>query len=196
MKRIAIALSIIAVLGMFSPCFSAQPIQVPHENPATTQDSLDTVSLLLSYSNIFNLAADRQYQDALEILNELSQTELPDELRYIIDLYGTRGQQLFTMLNDTKFLLDEAETLVSKYHIEEAREKLGQAEAIVMDSGSLLKDIATATDILSDRLHAFAVSPIRIRQVHGRLTESLNRVRQLIYELNYSIQSFDERSFG
>jgi len=73
MKRLAIALSIIVLLAVLSPCLSslAQPTHIPHQNPAWAKDSPGLTSLLLFYSNAFELASISQYQDAQILLDEL-----------------------------------------------------------------------------------------------------------------------------
>lgn len=196
MKRLVITLSIIAILGMFSPGFSilAQPTQVPHQNPTTAKGALDTAALLLSYGNVFNLATTRQYKDAQDILSALKQADLPDELRYIIDRYSTLSQQWLTMLNNLDFLLDEASTLLSRHQINDAKQRLDEAETAIHDSQFLLEDIAAATDTLNDELGVSAASATSyIKQTHDRLEESLRRLRELINEFNQLRQSLTER---
>ena len=113
MKRLAIVLSIIILLAMLSPGFSilAQPTHTPHENPITAKSSPDLTTLLLSYSNVLNLAAISKYQDAQNLLKELERTNIPDELRHIIERYNTLSHRLLTTLNNMEYLLDEASTL-------------------------------------------------------------------------------------
>jgi len=195
MKRLAIILSIVIVLGILSPCFSilAQPTQVPHQNPATAKGSLDAAALMLSYANTFNLASLRQYQNARNILNELKHTDIPAELRYIIDRYNNLSEQLLTTLNNLEFLLDEATTLISRQNTGGAKEKLDEAEAATDDALFLLEDIEAATDTLSDKLGVFAASVTsRIKQAYNRLEESQHRLRQLINEFNQLRASITE----
>ena len=187
MKRLAIVLSIIILLAMLSPGFSilAQPTQTPHENPITAKSSPDLTTLLLSYSNVFNLAALSQYQDAQSMLKELERTNIPDELRYIIERYNTLSHQLLTTLNNAEYLLDEASTLFSNNQPGEANEKLDSAEATIHDAQSMLDDIEAATDTLADNLGVFAASAdSQLKQAYERQQENLSRLRQLINELN------------
>ena len=101
MKRLAITLSIVILLTVLSPCLSslAQPTHIPHQNPAWAKDSPGLTSLLLFYSNAFELASISQYQDAQILLDELEYANIPDELRYIVDRYSTLSRQLFTTIS-------------------------------------------------------------------------------------------------
>ena len=196
MKRLVIAVSILIMLGMISPGLPtlAQPVQVPHENPATAAGSLDMAALLLSYSQIINLATSHQYLNAQDVLNELRRADFPDELRYIIDRYSNLCQKLFTTLDNLESLLDEASTLLAHNQIHEAKQRLDNAEADIQDARSLLEDIEAATATLSNKLGVLA-SPAasQISQAHARLEESIQRLRELIDRLNKLRQSLTER---
>jgi archaellum component FlaC len=196
MKRLVITLSVLAVLVMISPSLPtlAQPTQVPHENPTIVTGSLDKAGLLLSYSKIIKLAADRRYQNAQDVLNELGHADIPDELRYITDRYRDICQQLFTTLDNLESLLDEASTLLARHQIHEAKQRLDNAQVDILDASSLLEDIEVATDTLSDQLGVFA-SPAasQISQAYARLEESIQRLRELIDELNNLWQSLTGR---
>lgn len=194
MKRLVIVLLIIAALGIFFPSFSilAQPVKAPHENPNIATDSLDTVSLMLFYGNIFDLANARQYQDAQGLLNELGEANIPDELRYIIDRYNTLSQQLFTSLINLDSLLDEASSLVARNQIDDAQKRLDSAELAVRDTQSLLKDIEAATNTLGDKLGvSTAAGPVK--QAYQRLIESTQRLRKLIDEFDQLRQRLTEK---
>jgi len=193
MKKLVIILSIIAILGMIAPGLPtlAQPSQVPHENPDVATDSLDTATLLLSYSKIINIATSRKYQSAQDVLNELERADFPNELRYIIDRYSNLCQQLFTTLDNLESLLDEASVLLAHYQIPEAKQRLYNAGADIQDASLLLEDIEVATDTLSEQLGVFAASATgQTRQAHARLEESiawLNQLIDILYNLQHSL---------
>ena len=194
MKRLAFVLSIVILLAMFFPGFSilARPTHTPHENPVTAKSSLDTVALLLSYGNVFNLAAVRQYQSAQSMLNELEQSNIPDELKYLTDRYNLLSSQLFTTLNNIESLLDEASTLFSNDQHSEAKEKLDSAEATIHDAQFLLEDIKAATNVLAKTLGVFATSAnSQIKQAYERLEQNLQRLRQLTNDLNQLRESLE-----
>lgn len=187
MKRLALALSIIILLVILSPVFSiyAQPSHTPHENPATTGSSPDSIALLLAYGSVFDFAATRQYQDAHRLLIELEKAHIPDEIEYIIEQYSTLSRQLFNALNYAESLLDEASKLFTSNQLADARAKLDSAGVTIGEAQFLLKDIETATSKLADSLGIFAASALgQTRQAFARLQESLERLRQLTDELN------------
>ena len=147
MKRFAIALSIIILLAILSPGFSmlAQPTHIPHQNPATAKDSPELASLLLFYGSVFDLAAISQYRGAQSMLDELEYANIPDELRYLIDRYNSLSRQLFATMDNQESLLDEAPTLLAEYQVSEAKQKLDEAEATILNIQLLLEDIEAAT---------------------------------------------------
>ncbi len=61
------------ILLVFIPVFSilAEPANTPHEDPAIAESSLDIAVLLLSYSEVFDLATISQYQDCRDLLDTL-----------------------------------------------------------------------------------------------------------------------------
>lgn len=196
MKRLAIVLSVIILLAIFFPGLStlAQSSHIPHENPATARRSPDLVALLSFYSDTFDLVASSQYQDAQSLLKELEQANIPDELQYIANRYNTLSQQLLTTLDRLESLLDEASILLSRNQISDAREKLDGAEATTSNAQFLLKDIEEATWSLADEIGTFSpAAALQIKQTYGRLEQNLNRLRQLIDELNKLQLSLTDR---
>ncbi len=163
MKRLALVLAIIILLALFFPSFNifANTTHTPHENPATAKGSLDKAALLLSYGNVFNLAAAREYQNAQSLLNELENSSIPDGLRYITNRYHTLSGQLFADLNTVEALLDEASNLFSAQQLNAAKEKLNSAEETIYHAQRLLDDIESATNILAENLGVFSTSTTR-----------------------------------
>lgn len=196
MKILIIALSIIAMLGVIFPSLPilAQPILVPHENPDTATSLLDEAGLLLSYSQIINIATKSQYQSAQDILDEFEHVNIPDEIRYIIIQYGYLLQQLFTTLDKLESLLDKASGLLANNQISEVENMLDLAHADIQDADTLLEDIKVATDVISDKLGVFAISATGpLTQAYTRLEESMERLSDLISELNRLNQSLSEQ---
>ena len=197
MKRFIIVFSIIILLAIFVPGFSilAQPANVPHENPATARSSPDLTTLLLSYSQVINLATARQYQNAQDMLAELRQVNIPDDLRYIIDRYSMLYRQLFASLGDLESTLDEAAALISRNQLREAKDKLNTAEITIHDTQSLLRDVQEATHTLANSLGISAApASSQIKQAFDRLEQGLDRLRQLIDELNQLWASLNEQN--
>ena len=187
MKRLAIGLSILILLAMLSPCFSilAQPSHTPHQKPATAKSSLDPVSLLRFYGSVSELIATRRYQDAQTMLNRIKYANIPDELRYIINLYSSLSQQLVTTLNNLEYLLDETSTLFARNQTSDARQRLNEAESTIYSAQFLLEDIEAVTDTLGEELGVFtALAGSEIRLVYERQQQNLYQIRQLINELN------------
>ena len=196
MKRLALILAIIALMGMVSTgnATLAQPIQVPHEDPATAEGSLDRAALLLVYSNVFNLAATGQYQDAQDLLQKIRGADIPDELRLIIDRYNSLCQQFLTNLDTLESLLDEASASLSHNQLGEAEGMIARAETIVGETQLLMQDIETTTGTLSDKLGVFAASAAsQLKQAYDRLANSLHRLKLLNDALNKLRQSLAER---
>jgi hypothetical protein len=186
MKRLIIALSIIAILGVMFPGLPtiAQPDKLPHENPNTTTGLLDEAELLLFYSDIVNLAIQSQYESAQDILSELELASIPDEIQFIINQYTDLFQRLFSTLDNLEAILDEASDLLAHNRIIEVENLLNQAQIEVDNAYMLLEDIGAATNILTDKLGVFAITATsQLTQAYTRLEESLARMNNLISTL-------------
>ena len=196
MKRLVIIISAVAILGIIAPGVTAlaQPIRTPHENPATAIDSLDEAALLFHYSLIINLAAIQQYEDARQALEEIKKVDVPDELRYIFNLYNDLYRQLFITLDNIETTLDEASVLIVLNQTSQARKRLENAGTDIQYALFLLEDIEAATDALRERL-GFIVDRVtnQFREAYGRLKGSVVLLRQLVDKLNSLRQSLTER---
>ncbi|MCK4273610.1 MAG: hypothetical protein KAW90_01865, partial [Dehalococcoidales bacterium] len=155
---------------------------------------LDRAGLLLSYSQIINLATESQYRNAQDILDELEHVDMPDDIRYIINQYSNLYQRLLTTLDNLEALLDEASGLLARNLIGEVKHLLDTARADIRDASTLSEDIEVATNSLSDKLGVFAISATsQLTQSHTRLEEGLERLSDLIDKLNSLNQSLTEQ---
>ncbi len=95
---------------MFFPTLTilARPGQTPHENPATAEKAPGAAALLLSYSQIFDLATAGEYQGARSMLKDMESSDIFAEMTYIIRRYNTLAQELLGTLDDLQLLIDEA----------------------------------------------------------------------------------------
>lgn len=175
------------MLGVIFPGLPiiAQPDRLPHENPETATSSLDEAGLLLSYSDIIDLATSSQYRDAQDILSELEHADIPDEIRYVINQYSDLFQNLFTTLDEIEVMLDQASESLSENEISKVDNYLDYVIAEIDDAYILLEDVETATNILTDMLGVFAVTATsQLTQAYTRLEGSLNRLANLIGRFN------------
>ena len=116
MKKLVIILSIIAILGMIAPGLPtlAQPTQVPHENPTVATGSLDTATILLSYSKIINIATKRQYQSAQDVLDELEMPINDERMSGEIQVIKCGDNDRFTIsLNPVRHNVTKVSILVN-----------------------------------------------------------------------------------
>ena len=180
MKRLAITLSIIILLVMFSPHFTifAQPAHIPHENPATARDSIDVASLVFIYGNVLGLTAEGQYQDAQSIIDDLESTNMPDEIRYITDRCERLSQKLVTTMDNLDSMLDAATISLTHFHLSEAESKLDVAEIIINDVPFLLADMQEVVDTIGDAAGGFVtLAGDRVTQANDRLGETLEQLQ-------------------
>ncbi|MFC2033614.1 DUF4129 domain-containing protein [Chloroflexota bacterium] len=194
MKRLAIACSIMALLGIFSLQFTAfaQLSQLLHENPGTAKDSSNAVTLLLTYSDTFDLITSRQYDTALELLDELGHADIPDDLRYVADNLNDMCNQFLRTLHNMEAPIDEASYFFAHNQLDETKQKLDEAESQIPDAQFLMQEIEVVNDALSAGLGVFAPTVSgQLKQAYERLNYSLNRLSLLIEELNQRWQGLE-----
>ncbi len=187
MKRLAIGLSLIILLGILAHGLPshAQPSQVPHVNPAMARDTLESAEVMFAYSNLFTMAALRQYQDAGNMLEELRTAEIPEELQYISDRYNNLSRELFTLLNKGECLLNEASSAFSQNQPRHAQERLNEAEAAIHSARFLLDDMEVIAESLASKLGVLATpATSQLDQAYQRLERSLQLLRQLTEALD------------
>jgi len=194
MKRPLIVLVVVTLLGIISPSppVIAQTPQTPHEDPDAAIVALDTMTLLLSYTRVISLATNRSYREANKILEEINATDIPEDMRYVIDHYYSLCQQLFTTMENLDSHLDEAAELLSRNRPDEAKQEITGAEVEISKADSLLEEIKIATCILCNETGISAGwASGAVKSAGKHLEESLERLEQLLnehhqhlYELN------------
>ena len=183
MKRRLLIILVFIILGGISPgsLVTAQSEKSPHENPENATGVFDEISLLLTYSRIFYLASISDYEDAQAALDEFSEIEIPEEIRYIIERYNELSKRLLITLDNLEIILDETASLIEVNQIDKARQNLDFAETQVKQAGLLLGDLLSATDVLGERLGIFLnEESTDIQKANLRLLDSLKQIQQLL----------------
>lgn len=126
------------------------------------------------------------------MLGEMEHASIPDELRNSVNSYSSLSEQLTTTLNNLAALLDEASTLFAHHQTNDARQRLNEAEPTVRSARFLLADIEAATITLGDELSVFAAAAGgKVNQAYERQQQNIDRVRQLINELDQLRESLE-----
>ena len=161
-------------------------------------------SLLRFYGNVFDLITARQYQDAQRLLSVLEYAQIPDELRDTINSCNRLSTQLVTMLNNLEAILYEASTLFASDQVESAKQRLAEADATIESVQFLLEDIEAAAHTLGSEAAIYTVTAgrriglpderleedlNRLKLAYEHEEESLNRLGQLVDELDYLRES-------
>jgi hypothetical protein len=184
MKRAIVALFVTILLGIFSPGLPtlAQPLKIPHENPATARKTPIERDLLTTYSDIIDLAARSQYASAQDMLRELKQASVPSSITLVFDQYSGLFQQLLTHLDSLESQLDEIATLLAANQVGQARERLKTVETAIKEARSLVKDIEAATAGLDEKLGAFGglLPDDPLARAHDRLQQEVGRLTDII----------------
>ena len=195
MKKILVIVLVIIILGGISPGSpaTAQSEKSPHENPENAAGVFDEISLLLTYGRIFYLASISEYEDAQAALDEFSEIEIPEEIRYIVERYNELTRQLFTTLDNLEIILDETAILIEGNQIDKARQNLDIAEIQVKQAELLLDDLLNATDILGERLRIFLnEESADIQEAKKRLSDSLEQIQQLLNKIKQLLNTLTE----
>jgi hypothetical protein len=195
MKAAAVLLIFLAFMGVFGPCMiAAAEASVPHEDPNEAQSTLDALSFLTQYADIFTLMANGQYANASQLSEQLSHITVPDDLSYIINRYNNLTQQLNDKLQDLDTTLDNASRLLDQYRLDEARQALDHAGVVVAEAQILLNDLVDATATVSQKIGVFsAAAGSKIQQAYSVLQSMLDRLQELIDRYHQLLQQINQQ---
>ncbi len=196
MKRLAAILVLVMLAGVFGPCMvaNAAPFSIPHEDPSTADSTLDSLSFLSEYANIFALMSARQYENASLLSAQLSQITVPADLSYVISRYNDLTQQLITQLNDLENTLNRASSLLDQYRLVDARQEIDHAGVVVAKAQILLGDLEDATLTISQRLGVLATpAESKTRQAYAELQGMLDRLKDLIDQYYNLLERANQR---
>ncbi len=151
-------LGTITLLASLPGCLpnSQTGVRMLHENVARAHSQYNYIDLLSSYGSFFSLIAQGSYQDLPGLLAELSQANLPLELRELFDRYNTLSRQLADALSMADARLNDAAGMIAENRLVEAAALLDQAEARLNDASLTAQDITAANESIEDRLNATA----------------------------------------
>ncbi len=198
MKSLSVILIVLLMASLIAPLtVRAQPAAIPHEDPQTAQSTINPFSFLSQYVDIFELMATGKYNNASQLSEKLSQIDVPDEYRYIINRYNDLTQQLINTLSNLDGALNNASTLLDQYRIGEARQAIDNAGILVAKAQILLNDLKEATSTLSQRLGIFS-TPLedKARQAYTQLESMLDRLNALIERYYQLLQAANQRIEG
>lgn len=196
MKAAVILLIFIVSMGVFGPCImvAAETTAVPHEDPNEAQSTLDALSFLTQYADIFTLMSNGQYANASQLSEQLSHITVPGDLSYIINRYNNLTQQLNDKLKDLDTTLDNASRLLDQYRLEEARQALDHAGVVVAEAQILLNDLEDATATVSQKIGVFsAAAGSKIHQAYSVLQSMLDRLQELIDRYHQLLQQINQQ---
>jgi hypothetical protein len=196
MKRLAFFLLCLMLSGLLIPCATvrAEPSLVPHEDPSAVQSAMDSYSFLAQYADIFALMANRDYNNASRLSEQLSHITVPEDLSYVIARYNNLTQQLINVLNELDSTLDTASSLLDQYRLDEAGQSLEHAGVLVAEAQILLGDLTDATSTMSQRLGVFAASAdSKVRQAYDQLQTMLQRLLDLINQYHNLLQKANQK---
>ena len=182
--KIQAALLVILLLTGISAAYlptDAESTLTPHEDPATTQSTMDAYSFLAEYTAIFSLMSNQLYDNASRLSEQLSHITVPADLGYIINRYNNLTQQLINVLNDLQGTLDRASSLLDQNRLSEAEQVLDRASVLVAKAQILLGDLRDATATVSQRLGVFSsAAQSNTQQAYNQLQSMLEKLSLLI----------------
>lgn len=183
MRSPAIILLIIILLAATNPSILvvAEPVYIPHEDPATAESAMDAYSFFTYYAEIFTLISSKMYANATLLAEHLKFVYISEDLTYIIQRYNNLTLELTQTLDILGSLLSKASALLSQYRLDEASQTLNEAGIIVGRAEILMKDLTDATQTLSERFGVFAApAGSKLKEAYDTLQNLLQRLRQLI----------------
>ncbi len=183
MKWTALFVLFLMFASVFVPCLSvrADPSLIVHEDPSDAQSVLDSYSFLVQYTDIFAFMSSRQYDNASQLSEQLSQITVPQGLSDVIKGYNDLTKQLINVLNDLNSTLDRAFSFLDQFRLGEAGQELNNAGVLVAKAQILFSDLQDETVTLSQRLGVFS-TPVesKIPQAYSQLQSMVQRLKDPI----------------
>ncbi len=194
MKRIATLLLFIFITSLILPCLTveARTRLIPHEDPSTTQSSIDSFSFLSQYAQVFTLISSEQYANASKLSQQLSQISVPADLTYILNRYNNLTQQFISILDELHLTLDNASLLLGQNRLDEALTNLNIAGVLVSQAQILLSSLQDATTTLSQQLGVLAApAESKVAQAYNSLQSILQRLTDLINQYHTLMENIN-----
>ncbi|MBT3362537.1 MAG: hypothetical protein HN929_00640 [Chloroflexi bacterium] len=186
-KAVTVAFFILMLLIIaLVPLAMAQPTNIPHEDPSTTDDTFQAYSIFDAYSVIVGFLAVGDFDDASSALAEMAQVQLPETIRDAFDLYYSSIVDVSAQLELIVQLLDEADSLIASDLWAEANDKLDDANDKLDDANVHLEqveikigDIRVVTEALTNTLNDFILDSDLFNSVYDRYTKIIDEVELL-----------------
>jgi hypothetical protein len=193
MKRLAMLLVSVFVFSIVFSCISAVNARsIPHEDPSAAQSSVDSLSFLSQYAQVFGLVASEQYTNASRLSQQLSLISVPADLSYILNRYNNLTQQFIDTLSELQTTLDNASSLLGQNRLDEAATNLNKAGVLVSQAEILLSSLHDATTTLSQQLGVLAApAESQIAQAYNSLQSALQRLTDLINQYHTMMQNIN-----
>ena len=170
---------------------------LPHEDPNQVESSIDSLSFLTQYVDIFSLMSSANYENASQLSEQMSRITVPSDLSYIISKYNDLTQQLIVQLNDLETTLNNASSLLDQNRLTEARQALDHAGVVVSKAQILLTDLGEATATVSQKLGVFgSVAGSKLREAYSELQSMLLRLQDLIDRYHILLQEANKKYEG
>ena len=197
MKKLTlIFLTLILVSAALGGTIVSGITQVPHENPSTTESSLNPAIPLIHYGEIFDQLASGNYPEAKMLLQQLKRMEyahLPEKITFIMERYNDLTTDLTGNLNNLDSTLDICEQLLSQNKLDEASAKLDEAKRLVDETALLIVSINKATEELILQVAPF-VSPqeaTRLSEAEARLQKAMEKLAELETWYNDKLENLE-----
>jgi hypothetical protein len=197
MRRLIPILLLIAVMmaSALPSAASAEERWVPHENPATAEESVDAIGLLLFYGEVLEFLSSGDTTAVQKLLVEKFQhANVPPDIRFIVQRYNDLLRGLSSTLGSLQTELERASQLLSQGQLAAAGSRLDEASQLLSLAEDMLKEVSQATEALASHpLLGVFVAPegSGISLAYTRLTEMLTRVRELETQLEDLFQSLE-----
>jgi hypothetical protein len=197
MKKAVVTLLAAVLLGTLSPGLAAlaRPDKIPHEDPATARESGIEDDLLLTYSDVIDLAAAGRYRSAVDSVQELRRASVPPDIAAVIDEYTALYQRLFTELDHLEQKLNETSGLLARNQTGDARRQLSEVDDAIREADSLVKETRSATAGLEIKVSALSglLPGDPLAQAYDRLQQDVGRLDDIVAGFNKIKQELNGR---
>ncbi len=144
-NRLGICVILFILIALvIAPISSSETTIEPHVDPNKVSGSVDPISIVIVYFNIFERLQGLDFNTTIKYLEEINKTTVPENIRLIMSRLNDLIHSLTILIDKSVVELDNAERYIKEGKITEANESLTRAAIYIFKANDTLIEVKRA----------------------------------------------------